>query len=300
MQMQETLAPPKAPALLECELTGLCNLACGHCYADSSPHGDHGAMTTRDWESVIGQAAALGAKTIQFIGGEPALVPELPRLIRHALAAALKVEVFTSLVRVTGEMWDILTLPGVSLAFSWYTADPAVHARITGSKIAWNATRGNAARAVELGIPVRAEIISVEPGQDTDAARAAMLALGVSRVTVRPVRGLGRAAGGAGSNDPAQLCGRCGSNTAAIMPDGQLAPCVMGRWLNGGNVRDTPLGALLAGHAWRQALAAVPGQDRACGPSCGPSGGDGENCAPDNECPPESNTRSLLPVRVPR
>ncbi|MGH3779149.1 MAG: radical SAM protein [Pseudonocardiaceae bacterium] len=55
------------------EITGKCQLECVHCYADSGPQGTHGTMTTEDWVVVIGQAAALGTRMIQFIGGEPTL-----------------------------------------------------------------------------------------------------------------------------------------------------------------------------------------------------------------------------------
>ncbi len=43
-------------------------------------------MTPEDWERVIDQAAALGVETVQYIGGEPTLDPDLPRLVRYALA----------------------------------------------------------------------------------------------------------------------------------------------------------------------------------------------------------------------
>ena len=38
------------------EITGKCQLACGHCYAESGPDGTHGQMTTADWRRVIDQA----------------------------------------------------------------------------------------------------------------------------------------------------------------------------------------------------------------------------------------------------
>ena len=31
------------------EVTGSCQLVCGHCYADSGPDGTHGQMSTDDW-----------------------------------------------------------------------------------------------------------------------------------------------------------------------------------------------------------------------------------------------------------
>jgi hypothetical protein len=55
-----------------------------------------------------------------------------------------------------------------------------------------------------------------------------------------------------------ELCGYCGLDRAAVLPDGQLVPCAIGRWLGCGNVRDTALGGLLSGPAWRHTLALVP------------------------------------------
>lgn len=51
------------------EITGKCQLECGHCYADSGPNGSRGVMTDRDWESALDQLADLGTRMIQFIGG---------------------------------------------------------------------------------------------------------------------------------------------------------------------------------------------------------------------------------------
>ncbi len=73
-----------------------------------------------------------------------------------------------------------------------------------------------------------------------------------------------------------ELCGRCGKGRAAIGMDGQLTPCVLGRFLVAGNVKDTPLGDLFAGRAWREILAVVPARD-AC-VTCSPA--DSNDCDP--------------------
>ncbi|MBV9012637.1 MAG: radical SAM protein [Pseudonocardiales bacterium] len=138
--MQPKIDPsPQAvwTSFLELEITGFCQLKCRHCYADSSPEGDHGTMTANDWERVIDDAQALSVDTVQFIGGEPTLHPELPRLVRYALGKGLKVDVYTNLVHVTPELWGLFSLPGVSLGTSWYSADPDRHADITGKWAAW-------------------------------------------------------------------------------------------------------------------------------------------------------------------
>src|SRR5580658_3777795 len=107
-----TLAPV---TFLELEITGRCQLACVHCYAGSSPDGSTGTMTVPDWEQVINDAQSVGVKAVQFIGGEPTLHPELPRLIRYALGMGLRADVYTNLVHVQPELWRLFELPGVSL-----------------------------------------------------------------------------------------------------------------------------------------------------------------------------------------
>ena len=266
---------PGIPSFLELEITQFCQLRCAHCYSESGPQARHGTMTAHDWEQVIDQAAALGVETVQFIGGEPTLDPDLPRLVRYALGAALKVDVYTNLVHVTPGLWELFTLPGVSLGFSWYSADPGKHAQVTGSRASHARTKANIREALRRGIPLRAGIVEVVEGQGIERAEAELRALGVTNMRADRARGVGRAAHG---KEPAvsELCGRCGRDRAAIGMDGQLTPCVLGRFLIAGNVKGTPLGEILDGAAWRKLVASVPPVD-AC-VTCTPA--DSNDCNP--------------------
>ena len=271
---------PAIPSFLELEITGFCQLNCVHCYADSGPRGGRGTMTTADWERVIDQAAAIGVKMVQFIGGEPTLDPDLPRLIRHALGNDLNVYVYSNLVRVTPELWELFGQPGMFLGTSWYAADPAAHGAITGSRASYARTRAHIAEAVRRGIPVRAAIVEVTPAQDIARAAAELRRLGGNDVRIRPSQGIGRAARDGIGEDAAELCGNCGLDRAAILPDGQLVPCAIGRWLDCGNVRETPLAELLSGRAWRYSLSLVPRREvNGCAPDCPPAS-DGNDCPP--------------------
>jgi MoaA/NifB/PqqE/SkfB family radical SAM enzyme len=269
------------PAFLEMEITQFCQLKCAHCYSESGPHGGRGTMTTDDWEKLIDQAAALGIETVQFIGGEPTLDLDLPRLMRYALGAGLNVDVYTNLVHVTADLWQLFSQPGVSIGFSWYSADPGKHAEVTGSRASHARTRANIREAVRRGVRLRAGIVEVIEGQGIEAAMAELRALGVTNMHADRSRGVGRAAHGA---DPAvsELCGRCGRGRAAIGMDGQLTPCVLGRFLVAGNVKDTPLGEILDSERWRAILAVVPARD-AC-VTCQPA--DSNDCGPSRR-PPE-------------
>ncbi|EFC80891.1 radical SAM/SPASM domain-containing protein [Parafrankia sp. EUN1f] len=284
---------PQVPRTLSLEITYGCNLVCGHCYAESAPGLGHGTMSLGDWYALIDLAASVGVARVQLIGGEAALHPDLPALVRHALGANLGVEVYTNLTFVTDTLWEVYGLPGVSVATSYYSPEPAAHDQATGRRGSHAKTRANIVKAVELGLTLRVAVIETASEADAAAAEAELRVLGVTRVGRDRVRSFGRAA--AGAPDPAGLCGHCGTTRAAILPDGKLVPCGMGRWLSGGNVRDTPLDQLLAGEQWRTALAAVPAPRAACKPdddSCKPKL-DGGDCPPAEQqaCQPDWNRR---------
>jgi molybdenum cofactor biosynthesis enzyme MoaA len=140
-------------------------------------------MTTPGWEQVITSAAAGGVQMVQFIGGEPTLHPSLPHLVRHALRQGLRVEVFSNLVKVTPALWDIFTLPGVCLATSWYTDDPAQHQQITGRNTHAR-TWASITECTRRGVPLRAGVIGgILAGQRDRQAVAMLAALGVPTST---------------------------------------------------------------------------------------------------------------------
>ncbi len=62
-----------------------------------------------------------------------------------------------------------------------------------------------------------------------------------------------------------QLCGNCGRGIAAVLPSGDVCPCVMARWLTAGNVRDMPLATILSGPALAAATAVIPARSRRAG-----------------------------------
>jgi hypothetical protein len=176
--------------------------------------------------------------------------------------------------------------PGMLLGTSWYSADPGKHAEITSSRASYARTRASIAEAVRRGIPVRATIVEVTQDQGIKQAAAELRRLGVTDIRIRPSQGVGRAARGDSGPDVSELCGNCGLDRAAILPDGQLTPCAIGRWLDCGNVRDTPLADLLAGPAWQRTLTLVPRHAESRS-ACGPA----QNCPPasdGNDCPPAS------------
>ena len=249
-------------------------------------------MTGAEWRSVITQAAALGVSMVQFIGGEPTLHPDFTALLTCAVGAGLAAEVYSNLTHVKDSWWDLLASPNVSLATSYYSDDPGEHDAITGRPGSHARTRANIIRAITRGIPLRAAIIDVAEGQRTAQARADLDSLGVTRTSADRVRRLGRAA--TSEPDVTQLCGNCGHGIAAVLPSGDVTPCVMARWLTAGNVRDTPLATILAGPAMTAATAAIPARPRTAARA--------DPCSPDSDsdiCPPPDPAAVRVPVFVP-
>jgi hypothetical protein len=74
---------------LALELTGKCNLSCGHCFASSGPAGTHGTMTDRDWRARldVGAFAFPAAISVSDTDGERVL----PRLYEAVLGPRTKV-----------------------------------------------------------------------------------------------------------------------------------------------------------------------------------------------------------------
>ncbi|MFF6907588.1 radical SAM protein [Streptomyces sp. NPDC012389] len=179
---------------LELEITGKCQLTCTHCLSETSPQASHGEMTPADWLSVIIDAAALGIRTVQLIGGEPTTHPNWRQFTEVALSLDLDVEVFSNLFHVTGE-WSVFERNGVTLGTSYYSDDPEEHDRITGRAGSYVRPRTHIREAVNRGITLRAGIVEVLPGQRVQEARAELLSMGVEpdRIRMDRARAVGRA-----------------------------------------------------------------------------------------------------------
>ncbi|MGW9453774.1 radical SAM protein [Streptomyces sp. NPDC055632] len=279
-------APAASLSFLSLELTARCQFTCpSQCYAEAGPTRGHGSMTAGDWHRLIDEAAALGTKTVQFIGGEPTLHPAFVELVGHALRAGLDVRVHSNLYKVLDEHWPLFEDPRVIVKTTYHSDTAAEHDAITGRSGSHAATRASIEEAVRRGVKLQVAIVDHGNGQRAQQARTEMKALRIT-ASIDKVRPIGRAAGGL-LPSTSSLCGNCANGKAAVLPDGQVAPCEMGRFLAAGNVRETPLASVLASPEWAQRRASIPARTSAdpCPPDCAPSGdtcgpAKGEPCGP--------------------
>ena len=78
----------------------LCNLTCRTCYIESSPTNDALAyLSLADAEAYFDEAAALGARTIGFTGGEPFMNRDMVAMMRSGLARGFELLVLTNAMR---------------------------------------------------------------------------------------------------------------------------------------------------------------------------------------------------------
>lgn len=80
----------------------LCNLACDHCYIESSPRNDRLVYLNReDAQAYLGEVAALGLDTeeVGFTGGEPFMNPDFLAMLGDSLAAGYRALVLTNAMR---------------------------------------------------------------------------------------------------------------------------------------------------------------------------------------------------------
>lgn len=82
---------------LRIHLTQKCNLACAHCYADSSPLADTSdQLTPERWMELITDFAGSGGEQVLFTGGEALLYKGCDRILRHAKSLGLYVTLFSN------------------------------------------------------------------------------------------------------------------------------------------------------------------------------------------------------------
>ncbi|MEW1679307.1 radical SAM/SPASM domain-containing protein [Streptomyces noursei] len=280
------------------EVTLQCNEHCVHCFNDSGPHHKtHGTMDAGNWCELLDQLRDMGVRNVQFIGGEPALNPDLPDLIAYARHKAhmIGIEVFTNLTYVPDPLWAAYQRYRVRLATSYYSDDAAEHDHLTQTRGAHARTRANIIQAQQLGIPVRAGVIRMTPNQRITHAEDDLRTLGVADVAHDDVRAFGRATTAPPKTE--DLCGHCGRGKVAITATGDVLPCTLARHMPVGNLFGATLADIYHGPgmaAARAELAETHPELLTCCtppqflPSCGPA----NICAPDAAPPPKKSSES--------
>jgi MoaA/NifB/PqqE/SkfB family radical SAM enzyme len=134
------------PRLLSVNLLHGCNLSCRFCSESSGPKhlrtaaqlpGRLGleSLATEQVYAILNQAAACGIQWIVFVGGEPTLRDDLPKLVRRATELGIKAGIITNGYRLASHpaLASSLAAAGIHVVtFSWYGSTDAAASRVTG------------------------------------------------------------------------------------------------------------------------------------------------------------------------
>lgn len=287
----------KRPDLLWLEVTGKCNLQCKHCYAESSPYRRiNEGMELSDWMGALDEGADLGFRRVQFIGGEPTLHPDLPRMIERARHRGFQdVCVYSNGTHLNSAIKESLLKHQVSLAVSIYGTDGSVHDGVTQRLGSFDKTCRVLQWALDVGLKVRVGVVAMESNlHDAFAAERSLREVGIP-VHLDMLRGLGRARKERPDNEPLEeLCGRCGDGKLCVSVSGEIFPCIFSRFHSLGHIRAVGLRGALAGETlarFRDALLVRRSTE--------PSSGTRAHVLSDGGCSPEQDPGPCNPEKDP-
>ena len=289
------------------EITPRCNLNCVHCYADSDmSRALHGKLGLEDWLSLLQQAAQLGCKKVQFIGGEPTLHPGLRRMIEEAHRLGFRmIEVYTNGTHFTRELKQVFKDRDVYLAFSVYAADGDTHDLVTGHRGSFGRTITSLRWAVGAGLNVRVGVVEMDANRDQfESTKKWLRQEGVQSIKVDRVRGIGRGVKAVAVDfQMAELCGSCWRGSLCVCADGQVYPCVFSRFYpvgeaNWGLASIASNGRLMSFRRDLMAMDAMSSAppplryDATSAPQCNPKATCAPECNPKATCAPQCNPKA--------
>lgn len=118
---------------MEIEFSRDCNFRCAYCYVENRTASPE-EMSREEIKDVLVQAAALGARKIILLGGEPSIYPHLVEMLDFLADQCLAVEMFTNGSGVTPELAEILAGHGVRVVVKLNSREEAVQDRLAGRK----------------------------------------------------------------------------------------------------------------------------------------------------------------------
>ncbi|MBM3284243.1 MAG: radical SAM protein [Candidatus Aminicenantes bacterium] len=156
----EVLWKNRKPLLrsLDIELTERCNNNCIHCCInrpENDARSKERELITGEWETVIDEAAALGALNIRFTGGEPLLRDDFADLYLYARHRGFRVIVFTNARLITpriAELWARVP-PLQKIEVTVYGMKPESCAAVTRNNDAFAEARRGMDLLLNHGIP---------------------------------------------------------------------------------------------------------------------------------------------------
>jgi len=168
-------APPAQPYLISWNLTGQCNLECGHCYIDAGEEGSGDELPTEAARRVIDEIAALCPEGPMLVmtGGEPLLRADIFELIEYASSKGIMPTLGTNATKIDDALALRLKKSGIAgLGISIDSSSAKGHDRFRGVEGAWQKSIKGAKAVRRAGLPFQIQftITKENAGEIEEAA----------------------------------------------------------------------------------------------------------------------------------
>ena len=127
----ETISVPP-PKFLILEVTNRCNLNCIHCSVCAN-EGKRSELTTKEWTTVIADAASMGTQALGLSGGEPLLRKDIFEIAAQGTSRGLQVGLVTNGLLLNSERIAKIKHLGLSVQVSLDGSKPWIHDKIRDS-----------------------------------------------------------------------------------------------------------------------------------------------------------------------
>jgi radical SAM protein with 4Fe4S-binding SPASM domain len=265
---------PRGWGLLFLELTGRCNERCIHCYADASPEVED-ELSLIEVEGILEEAQSLGFRRVQLTGGDPLISPVFLQAAQRVRDLGLGLEVFTNGLALRPPLAEELKRLGATLAFSFYSADPAEHDLVTQVPGSQERTLRAILLAHSASIPVRVGLIGTRnnpEGPDKAIRFLVQRGLPMESLSVSWETQVGRGQAISGTASEIPMGGPLHGDSDAggklcVSYRGDVFPCIFDRRNSMGNIHQARLSDWLARPALSLpslASLALPGEPLKC------------------------------------
>ena len=151
------------------ELTYRCVEKCIHCYIDDAPKFcAKDELTLDEYKYILKQARELGCVQVLFTGGEVLLRPDLCDIVEYAVKLGLIVNVYTTGVGLTDEIFERLCAAKVNgISVSLYSGIASEHDKITRSKGSFEKTLKAALMFKSAGVNTFIKCVAMKQNFDS-------------------------------------------------------------------------------------------------------------------------------------
>jgi Fe-coproporphyrin III synthase len=171
--------------------TRLCNLACKHCYSES----DRRRTSALEPEALCRALTTLqteGYRVVSLSGGEPLVYRHLDRVVAHAQAIGLRVNMISNGILADERRLPLLAkLDALAISFDGL---PSTHNALRGRHDAWERAADALERLTARGIPVAAAVaLARSTIPELPELALQLVSRGARALQVRPIAPAGRA-----------------------------------------------------------------------------------------------------------